>query len=88
MIVWIWQTHKSGWFLLSCLWAGLISDIFDGIIARYLDVADDRLRKWDAQVDVFFWLAAGAFAWMPNGLLLHIIGSPNCGVLLRYKLFN
>jgi CDP-diacylglycerol--glycerol-3-phosphate 3-phosphatidyltransferase len=70
MIVWAWQTHKSGWFLLTCLWAGMISDIFDGIIARYLDVADDRLRKWDAQVDVFFWLAVGACAWMLNGVLL------------------
>ena len=28
---------------------GMLSDIFDGIIARHLKVADDRLRKWDAQ---------------------------------------
>jgi phosphatidylglycerophosphate synthase len=71
MIVWTWQIHKSGWFLLTCLWAGMISDIFDGIIARSLGVADDRLRKWDAQADVFFWLAAGVCIWILNGQLLH-----------------
>jgi CDP-diacylglycerol--glycerol-3-phosphate 3-phosphatidyltransferase len=70
MIVWTCQTHKSGWFLLTCLWTGMISDIFDGIIARKLDIADDRLRKWDAQVDVFFWLAAGVCIWILNGQLL------------------
>lgn len=70
MIVWTYLTHKSGWFLLICLWAGMISDIIDGIIARFLDIADDKLRKWDAQVDVFFWLAAGICIWILNGLLL------------------
>jgi phosphatidylglycerophosphate synthase len=70
MIVWTCLTHKSGWFLLTCLWAGMISDILDGIIARSLDSADDKLRKWDAQVDVFFWLAAGICIWILNGLLL------------------
>ena len=70
MIVWALQTHKSGWFLVSCLWAGMISDIFDGIIARNLGVADNRLRKWDANVDIVFWLAAGVCIWLLNGQLL------------------
>lgn len=71
MVVWSRQTHKAGWFLVTILWIGLLSDIFDGIIARYLGVADNRFRKWDAQADVLFWLAAGVCIWMLNGRLLH-----------------
>lgn len=70
MIIWTLQTHESGWFLVTCLWAGLISDIFDGIIARNLGVASDSLRKWDANVDIVFWLAAGVSVWLLNGQLI------------------
>lgn len=35
---------------------GLITDIFDGIIARYLKVSSRKLRVWDSNVDMFFWI--------------------------------
>ena len=70
MIIWTLQTHQSGWFLVTCLWAGMISDIFDGIIARNLGVASTSLRKWDANVDIVFWLAAGVSIWLLNGQLI------------------
>lgn len=35
---------------------GLITDIFDGIIARKLNVSTQKLRIWDSNVDQFFWL--------------------------------
>jgi phosphatidylglycerophosphate synthase len=70
MIIWTLQTHQSGWFLVICLWAGMISDIFDGIIARNLGVASNSLRKWDANVDIVFWLAAGVSIWLLNGRLI------------------
>ena len=70
MIAWTLQTHQSGWFLVTCLWAGMISDIFDGIIARNLGVASNSLRKWDANVDIVFWLAAGVSIWLLNGRLI------------------
>ncbi|WP_276481633.1 CDP-alcohol phosphatidyltransferase family protein [Paraflavitalea pollutisoli] len=70
MLLWTVQTHQSGWFLVACLWAGLLSDIFDGIIARNLGVADNRLRKWDGNVDIVFWLAAGVCVWILNGQLM------------------
>jgi phosphatidylglycerophosphate synthase len=70
MIVWTLQTNQSGWFLVTCLWAGMISDIFDGIIARNLGVASNSLRKWDANVDIVFWLAAGVSIWLLNGRLI------------------
>lgn len=36
---------------------GLLTDIFDGIIARKLNVSSEKLRIWDSNVDQFFWLA-------------------------------
>lgn len=40
--------------ILMCL--GLITDIFDGIIARKLNISTEKLRVWDSNVDQFFWL--------------------------------
>ncbi|TPW01881.1 MAG: CDP-diacylglycerol--glycerol-3-phosphate 3-phosphatidyltransferase [bacterium] len=37
---------------------GVLSDIFDGIIARRLGVATPALRTWDSRADVAFWLCA------------------------------
>lgn len=37
---------------------GVLSDIFDGIIARRLGVATPALRTWDSRADVAFWLSA------------------------------
>lgn len=34
----------------------LVTDVFDGIIARKLGVSSEKLRLWDSNVDVFFWL--------------------------------
>ncbi|MBO9594803.1 MAG: hypothetical protein J7599_18005 [Niabella sp.] len=70
MLLWTLQTHSGGWFLVTCLWTGMLSDIFDGIIARHLGVANNQLRKWDAWVDIVFWLAAGICIWLLNGQLL------------------
>ncbi|MGE5395554.1 MAG: CDP-alcohol phosphatidyltransferase family protein [Candidatus Saccharibacteria bacterium] len=42
--------------IVSLMSAGLITDILDGIIARKLGVATQRLRVWDSNVDQFFWL--------------------------------
>ena len=36
---------------------GLLTDIFDGIIARKLNVSSEKLRVWDSNVDQFFWIA-------------------------------
>jgi len=36
---------------------GLLTDVFDGIIARKLNVASEKLRVWDSNVDQFFWLS-------------------------------
>jgi CDP-diacylglycerol---glycerol-3-phosphate 3-phosphatidyltransferase len=35
----------------------VLSDIFDGIIARKLGVSTEKLRRLDSQIDLFYWLS-------------------------------
>lgn len=37
------------------IWA-ILSDIFDGIIARKLNISSERLRRLDSSIDQFFWI--------------------------------
>jgi len=43
--------------IVALIILGLITDVFDGIIARKLGVASEKLRQWDSNVDQLFWLA-------------------------------
>ena len=46
------------WLCAGLLAIGVLSDIFDGVIARRLDCVTDRLRTFDSRADVVFWLCA------------------------------
>lgn len=63
------------WLVIG-LWIGLLSDIFDGILARKWGVATEALRRDDAHVDVVFWLAAGFCVWWlkPEAVWAHSLG--------------
>ncbi len=52
--------------LVILLLLGILSDIFDGIIARSTGVSSARLRRMDSQTDLVFWLCAGWCAWLLN----------------------
>lgn len=54
---------------------GLLTDLFDGIIARKYNVATEKLRVWDSNVDVFFWLVvlASVFYLDHEFLLEHLL---------------
>ena len=43
--------------IITLIALGLISDIFDGIIARRLGISTAKMRRMDSTVDQFFWLA-------------------------------
>jgi phosphatidylglycerophosphate synthase len=47
----------------SCLVAALLSDIFDGVIARRLNVATAAVRRLDSAVDTLFYTACVFAAW-------------------------
>ncbi|WP_235985775.1 CDP-alcohol phosphatidyltransferase family protein [Mucilaginibacter segetis] len=44
------------WIIITFIFLGLIADIFDGIIARHLNISTPKLRRLDSGVDQFFWL--------------------------------
>jgi CDP-diacylglycerol--glycerol-3-phosphate 3-phosphatidyltransferase len=46
--------HDRKYYLVGLIILGLLSDVFDGIIARKLNVSTDFLRKMDSNVDIVF----------------------------------
>lgn len=57
---------KSGNLILTLMVIGLLTDIFDGIIARKVGVSSEKLRRLDSQVDLVFWLSLGFAAYFIN----------------------
>ena len=62
-IAWF-EGENSKPIILVLMYLGLISDIFDGIIARKQQLSTTRLRRMDSQTDMIFWLAIGFATWM------------------------
>lgn len=51
--------EESRFLILVLMYAGLLTDIFDGIIARKAGVSSEQLRRLDSQTDLVFWLSLG-----------------------------
>lgn len=49
---------------VALITAGLLTDIFDGIIARQLGVSTEKLRRLDSTIDQVFWAAVVGAAWL------------------------
>ena len=56
--------HNGTTAIVVMMYVGLLSDIFDGIIARHLGIATPKLRRLDSQVDMIFWIAIGISAYI------------------------
>ena len=67
--------------LMFLLLAGILSDIFDGIVARDQGISTATLRRMDSQTDLIFWLCAGWCAWV---LSPHIIISNKYAVIMLF----
>lgn len=52
--------------IISLMVLALVSDIFDGVIARKTGTDSARLRIWDSTVDLFFWLVTIATIFYLN----------------------
>jgi phosphatidylglycerophosphate synthase len=50
--------HRSyaGAFIAALIVLALLSDIFDGMLARLFEVDTENLRRWDTRADTFFYL--------------------------------
>lgn len=62
--------QESRFIILSLMFIGLLTDIFDGIIARKVGVSSEKLRRLDSQVDLVFWLSIGFAAYYLNSDLI------------------
>jgi CDP-diacylglycerol--glycerol-3-phosphate 3-phosphatidyltransferase len=63
--------RASGAAFGACLVIAFLSDVFDGIIARRLNVATPLLRRLDSVADSFFYVAALFAGWyLHRGLLV------------------
>lgn len=56
LIVWQAFTDADREWIVLLMTSGLLSDIFDGIIARRLNISTQTLRRLDSSVDQVFWL--------------------------------
>lgn len=61
---------ESRFIILTLMYIGLFTDIFDGIIARKVGVSTEKLRRLDSQVDLVFWLSLGFAAYFLNPNLI------------------
>lgn len=64
------KAEESRFIILSLMFIGLLTDIFDGIIARKVEVSSEKLRRLDSQVDLVFWLSLGFAAYFINTELI------------------
>ncbi|GEN76212.1 CDP-alcohol phosphatidyltransferase family protein [Chryseobacterium hagamense] len=62
--------EESSSLILSLMYFGLLTDIFDGIIARKVGVSSEKLRRLDSQTDLVFWLSLGVSAYLLNPELI------------------
>lgn len=56
--------NQSNIMIVVLMYLGLLSDIFDGIIARKQGLSTEKLRRLDSQVDLVFWLSIGIATWI------------------------
>lgn len=58
--------HVSDYCVIAVvlLAVGLLSDIFDGIIARQLGISTQKLRRLDSTADQIFWLLVAASVYI------------------------
>lgn len=64
----------AAWISVVLLSLGVVSDIFDGIIARRLKVSTPKLRRYDSRADVLFWASATIAVHLMHPALLPSTG--------------
>lgn len=88
------KSAGSSFLIVSLMYFGLLTDIFDGIIARKTGVSSEKLRRLDSQTDLVFWLSLGFVAYLLNpdlieeewkGILLLLVMEALCYVVSILK---
>ncbi|WP_426279100.1 CDP-alcohol phosphatidyltransferase family protein [Chryseobacterium sp. S-02] len=88
------QGEESRFLLLTLMYFGLLTDIFDGIVARKVGVSSEKLRRLDSQTDLIFWLSLGFASYILNpeliknewkGVILTLIMEALCYLISIWK---
>jgi CDP-diacylglycerol--glycerol-3-phosphate 3-phosphatidyltransferase len=58
------------WVYVAALLAGIISDVFDGVLARRWKCSTPALRRFDGNTDTIFYSSAGVIAAILHGTYL------------------
>jgi CDP-diacylglycerol--glycerol-3-phosphate 3-phosphatidyltransferase len=66
----------AGPWLIAAATAGFLSDIFDGVVARRLGVATERLRVADSWVDTWYYVWVAAAIWRGSPEVVAAYGTP------------
>jgi phosphatidylglycerophosphate synthase len=64
VLLWIVRDGTAGIPYVACILAAFVSDIYDGVIARKLDIASGRLRSYDSRTDLVFYATAAFTVWL------------------------
>jgi CDP-diacylglycerol--glycerol-3-phosphate 3-phosphatidyltransferase len=75
------KSTQSAFLIVTLMYLGLLTDIFDGIIARKVGVSSEKLRRLDSQTDLIFWLSLGFASYFLNP---ELIQSEWKGILLIF----
>lgn len=67
--------HLRGWWLTTAILLALVSDIYDGRIARHYGVATEGLRRYDSVSDTIFYVSVAVSAWMLERAALVAVAS-------------
>ena len=67
--------HGYAALAITLFSVGLLTDVFDGIIARHLRVSTQKLRRLDSGIDQVFWcmVAASAYITCPDFFKQHLV---------------
>jgi len=70
------MTESAAYIVLVLMFLGLISDIFDGIIARKMKIDTEKMRRLDSQTDLIFWLSIAVSCYLiyPELIKENLIG--------------
>lgn len=60
----VFSSSNYSFFAISLLSLGLLTDVFDGIIARKLNVSSEKLRRLDSAIDQIFFLSVVAATYI------------------------
>jgi phosphatidylglycerophosphate synthase len=84
------------WIAITFLTVGLLTDIFDGIIARRLNISTQTLRRLDSTIDLIFFISVtiaiylqSASFFISNALMLGILlGAEALTYVISYPKFR